>query len=458
MEILKNIKKIRIYSLLGIMAMIAAALIAEDILTSCGVILGFAVTAAGIDGGTTVQGLQEAAAAGAAQVLEDDVDAKVKEYTKTISPISTLMYKLNKRRKAEALKVEFGYVREKSLHGTVTAATTGGTSTTMDIEIDSINFPVFANMDTVIIGDSDHSVPSYNSDGTQNNLIPLTGIVTGLNEAASTIRVQCNNGFLVNGQPTFKDAIAIDTPVYRMSRAERELAVKTTPFSLVPSSEYNYCQNMIASLLASDWSELHKKRMEWNLTQQARMSLFDRARTKELSYMFGTRRLTRVSGEDVYMCGGIFSYIPKSFQLTSAATEDDLYSMMFSAFNGNNGNNTRFLFMGSAKYKQITEIPSIQKYINSGNSVKTIFGLEFDQIRYNGWTLYLYNHYMFDASGRPDIGLLLDLDNLEERYFEPATESKKDLKELREAAATSIDYKEVCCPQVYNPDTHMIVY
>jgi hypothetical protein len=458
MEIFKTIKKIRFYELMAIVAIVLTALIIDDFLFASGLGFAFAATAVGIEGGTTVQGLEEAASAGAAEVLETDVDAKVKEYTKTISPISTLMYKLSKRRKVESIKVEFGYVREKSLKATVTTDTTAGTSTTLDIEIDSTNFPVFAAMDTVIIGDGDHVVPSYNADGTQNNIIPLTGIVIGLNEAATTIRVQCNNGFIVGGQPTFKDVISTGTPIYRMSRAERELAVKTTPFSLVPSSEYNYCQNMIASLLASDWSELHKKRMEWNLTQQARMSLFDRARTKELSYVFGTRRLTRVGGEDVYMCGGIASYLPKSFQLSSSSTEEDLYDMMFEAFNGNNGNNTRFLFMGSAKYKQITVIPSIQKQINTGNSVKTIFGLEFDQIRYNGWTLYLYNHYMFDAVGMADRGLLLDMDNVEERYFEPATERKTDLKELREAAATSIDYKEVCCPQVYNPDTHMIIY
>jgi hypothetical protein len=449
-------KKLVIFGL-SIIAFLVGIAIFGDIETG-GVSLAFAFTAAGIKGGTTVQGLQEAEAAGAAEVLRDEIQVKVKEYTKTVNPVSNLVSDIKPRRPCDSITVNFGYVREKPLEGTVVTAVTGGVNPTVNISIKNEDFAIFSKMGTVIIGSQADAIPSYNADNTPNTLIPLTGIITGVDDATSSIRVQCNNGYRISGTPTFHDNIAAGTKIYRMSTAETELAVKTTPFSLAPSQEFNYCQNMIASLLASDWSELHEKNMNWSLSEQARMSLFDRARTKEGSYLFGTRRLTQINGENVYMCGGLFSYITKSKQLPSGATENDLYELMFEAFNGNNGDNTRFMFMGSEKYKQITGIPNIQKQINSGNSVYTLYGLEFDRIDYNGWKLYMYNHYLFDAYGRANQGLLLDMNNIEERMFISPTEKKTDLKTLREAAATSIDYREVACLQVYNPDTHMIIY
>jgi hypothetical protein len=450
-------KKLFILGLLGTAILCGIALFG-DIGIIGGAGLAFAFPAAGIKGGTSVQGLQEAHKEGAAEILREDIDVKIREYTKTVNPVSNLATEFKPKRKSDAIMVKFGYVREKPLEGVITAAVSGGTSPTVNITIRNEDFSIFAKMGTVIIGSEEDAIPSYNEDNTPNLIIPLTGIITGVDDATSTLRVQCNNGFKISGTPTFKDAIPVGAKIYRMSTAETEYAVKTTPFSLVPSEQYNYCQNMIASLMASDWSELHEKQMNWSLSDQARMSLFDRARTKEGSYLFGTRRLTQINGENVYMCGGLYSYITKSKQLAPGATESDLYELMFEAFSGNNGDNTRFLFMGSEKYRQITNIPKIQKQIDSGNSVYSIFGLEFDRIDYNGWKLYLYNHYMFDAYGRTNQGLLLDFNNIEERCFISGKETKMDLKKLREAAAMSIDYQEVSCLQVYNPDTHMIVY
>lgn len=419
----------------------------------CG--LAFAAGAATVpasgNGGVTTQSFFDADP----KLLADELDRIVVEETRDRTPINCIMKELKRKRRTGALKVEFFVVDEKPINAKVTELYAAASTPTKVASVKVTNVDAFSKRDTIML----KGVPSYRGE-ISSTTVPLVCLVLDRDNETGTIKIQPINGKEnASKERVFADDIPADTYVIRGAKAEHELSIRTEGSAQMPVRDENYCQNFMFELTMSDWAKLHEKNVDWGWSELFQMTLNDYAITKEISYLFGAKGITKESttGKEIYTCDGIFPKIEKTFSHGGALDEKKMADLMQKLFDGNNGNQVRYAFLGSDLYLMIQKIDSIKKQIDGSKEPTVVFGLEFDRIKFGGNTLLLYKHPLLSHIGLADGGVCLDMDNIEEREFKPFTKIEMDLKKSGQANADAVSVSEVTCPIVKNVDTHMII-
>lgn len=389
------------------------------------------------------------------KLLADELDRVVIEETRDRTPINCIMKELKRKRRTGALKVEFFVVDEKPISAKVMEEYTALTTPSKVATIKVTNVSAFSKRDTIMI----KGVKSYR--GTIESVtVPLVCLVLERDDENGTIKIQPINGKENSSKErVFADSIPANAFVIRGAKAEHELSIRTEGSAQMPVRDENFCQNFMFELTMSDWAKLHDKNVDWGWSELFRMTLNDYAITKEISYLFGAKGLTKeaTTGKEIYTCDGIFPKVTKTFSHGGTLDEQKMADLMQRLFDGNNGNPVRYAFLGSDLYLMIQKVDSIKKQIDGSKEPTVVFGLEFDRIKFGGNTLLLYKHPLLAHVGLSDGGLCLDMDNIEEREFKPFTKTDMDLRKSGQENADAVSVSEVTCPVVKNVDTHMII-
>lgn len=436
-----------------VLVMVAGSIFAGidlfSVLTGSGAIL-MTATGAIVDNTVTT----EAVAEGAPNLNEPDYDSMIVEMLPSRTPLDTIFRTRAKKRKTESIEVRYFSVDTKPFNDTVKTAKTVGDAQIIDLAVNDIS--MWDKHDTVrLVGINGYDGSLSNNVLGFNNLVAR---IIGLDNTNGTLRLQALNGYVNGGKRVFHDNIAQHTVLVRLGKAEAELAMQTTPYAILPFEDFNYCQNFMAQIEESTWQNIHKKRVNWDFSDYARLNIYDMRATKELSFLFGTRSkdVDVESKEQVYTCGGVSQFITKTENVGSTVSITDFATWRAKLFEDNNGSEQRHAFIGADLWKKLETIETIQKQI-AANQTEVVFGIRFAKIEFGNEVIYLHKHNLMTQAGWGGYGIFLDLQHLHERPFIPLKEMELDLKKSGQKNAMAKVLTEVTCPIVKYPDCHMIV-
>jgi hypothetical protein len=262
-------------------------------------------------------------------------------------------------------------------------------------------------------------------------------------------------------------AIAIDDQLTRMGTANSELEVKREAVMQSPVSDFNYAQKFITSVVYSNWLMMTQLFTNYSFSLITNMALQDFRYGQEFSFMFGVRSrfsVTKPAGgtETIIATGGLTQYIDQTIEYGTGGgntdiTETDIVDFTKTMRVGNNGSDTRYLFAGSELISSLNKgvMNDTTRFVQK--DYDTVYGLSFTTLYSFFGTINVMYAPLMDQTDYRDRGFLLDMQFVDKFIFQPFRETKKNLWELRESDAQSIDMVETCGLVVRNTDTHFVM-
>lgn len=333
-----------------------------------------------------------------------DVQRKVEEYKPYQTPLLTLLSQ-NQVGSTDSWEKKYYAVDARGLYTTISAATT-----------------ISSNITTLTVADS--------SIFTKLNTLFFTGITTAttkigsgrflvgilLSKPSSTsIEVQ-----LLNPGTTNLAADFVGETVYRGGSAMNETAASTTPWGVLPDTDYNYVQNFMEQVEESEYQKLMKKEADWGMADLKRMAMEDFKMQRERTFLSGTRGVHNVTidGETkrIYTCGGFLNDtgIPAlanqdlSLIGSSSAT---FVGWLKTFFTGNNGSKSRFLLGGADLIEAIEKVHVDNKFLMAKDT-KVIYGIDWVRMVSTFGTLNIQYYEQLDLLGYEKWGLVIDQPNI----------------------------------------------
>ncbi|HKK10475.1 MAG TPA: hypothetical protein VJ939_06530, partial [Bacteroidales bacterium] len=325
-----------------------------------GAIYAMAATGAIVDDTVTKEEVDD----GSSTLNDFDYDKMIVQELPSRTPLDTIFRNRAKKKRTESIKVPFFTVDTKPFKDTVKTAVTASNQSLIDLAVDDID--MWSSHDTVKL----NGISGYDSDNDATALHNLVARVVSLDAAAGTLKLQPINGYTSGGKKVFTDDIAEDTVITRGGKAEPELAMQTTPYAILPWESYNYCQNFMAQIEESTWQKIHKKRVNWDFSDYARLNIADMRATKEISFLAGARGAIQdaVTKDMVYTCGGVTEFITKSKDVGATISDSDFAGWRQELFEDNNGSEARHAFIGADLWKKLQVIDTIQKQLDAGST------------------------------------------------------------------------------------------
>lgn len=261
-------------------------------------------------------------------------------------------------------------------------------------------------------------------------------------------------------------AIADNTRLTRQGTAFGETDVKNETVAQAPTSEYNYAQKFITSVVYSNQMMLTSLFTNYSFSMVTNLALQDFRYGQEFSFMFGIRSVTTptIAGKatTIRTTGGLTHFIDQTIEYgtgggNTTITETDIVDFTKQMRIGNNGSDTRFLFSGSDLIASLNKGVMNDRTRFVQKEYDTIYGLSFTVLYSFFGTINVMYAPLMDQSEYINKGFLLDMQFIDKFVFQPFKETKVDLVLLRQADAQSVDMLETCGLVVRNIDTHFIV-
>lgn len=256
-------------------------------------------------------------------------------------------------------------------------------------------------------------------------------------------------------------ALADNTKLTRMGTAFDSDAVKNTSVIQSPTSDYNYAQKFITSVVYSNWLMLTQLFTNYSFSMVTNLALQDFRYGQEFCFMFGNRSEFTGNGKTVRTTGGLTHFIDQVIEYgtgggNTTVSEANIVDFTQQMRVGNNGSDTRFLFAGSEL------ISSLNKGVMSDSTrfvqkeYDTVYGLSFTVLYSFFGTINVSYAPLMDQTDFINKGFLLDMQYVDKFVFQPFRETQVNLWEIRESDGKAIDLVEASGLIVRNTDTHFI--
>jgi len=261
-------------------------------------------------------------------------------------------------------------------------------------------------------------------------------------------------------------AITDQTRITRMGPAFPELGVKNTAVMQSPTSDYNYAQKFITSVVYSNWLMMTNLFTNYSFSMVTNLALQDFRYGQEFAFMFGIRAkvTANVIGggtETVMTTGGLTYYLDQNIEYGTGGgdttiTETNIVDFTRQMRVGNNGSDTRYLFAGSNLISSLNKgvMNDATRFVQK--DYDTVYGLSFTVLYSFFGTINVMYAPLMDQTEYIDRGFLLDMQFIDKFVFQPFKETTTDLLKLRESDAQSIDMMETCGLVCRNNDTHFV--
>lgn len=444
---------------------------------AAGVILG---TGTLVTGTVTEQSVRESA-----PTLDmEDISETVTLMLPSRTPIDTIMRKIRKAQKAEAMEHRFYEVSSLDVQDTLDA-TADGAGTSSSVPAKSYTYSSGTGLSSIFIAVTNEGMWSVNDTLLMRNLtlpVDANGVANVAasddtisadvmflvtSKSGNVLRIQPRNG--VTGTVAFANTIVVpnfaDTTVlYRMGRAHYETAAKTTPLAMLPDPTTQYGQFFMAMIQQSTFQKMTKKEVKWDFPELERMNLLDMKRGMEKSFLFGAGGyLTNPDDttQKIYTTHGITRRIDNVVNYGTGSTNRtvsfaNVIDWAKGVFVGNSGSDTRYLFAGADLIGNLHSVETIQKQVN-GKSPVVNWGLKFTEIVTNFGLLYIYHHPIFDEVGWGDNGLILDFEHIRKHDFLPMNVYDLDLKKTGESLSDAKVISEASFMTIAYPECHAVI-
>jgi hypothetical protein len=261
--------------------------------------------------------------------------------------------------------------------------------------------------------------------------------------------------------------IEADDQITRMGTANDELSVSRTSVQQHPTTDYNYAQKFITSVVYSNWLMMTQLFTNYSYSLMTNLALQDFRYGQEFSFMFGVRSRFTATPDDggtetINTTGGLTHFIDQIIEYGTGSgdttiTETDIVDFTKEMRVGNNGSDTRYLFAGSEL------ISSLNKGIMNDSTrfvqkeYDSVYGLSFTVLYSFFGTINVMYAPLMDQTDYRDRGFLLDMQFIDKFVFQPFRQNKIDLVKLRTMDAEAVDMVETCGLVVRNTDTHFIM-
>lgn len=387
-------------------------------------------------------------------LLRPDIDKKITQIYQDQFPFDTIMREAGIKKKVNAYETKYYSVTSRGIidtvNGNISAFTGTASDNTTDIVVD--NTHIWNTHDELAVLDDGSGTPIYGADG-----FPLTFLVVAKSGSTLTCVV-------LNGDGTYQTshgAIADGSNIARIGHAKSELDAMTDPYAVMPQPSSNFCQTNMAMVEESFISKLHEQEVKFDLADMYNQAMWDFRSMSEYIGLLGVKKMAYdpVAANYKYTAGGILRQITSNIEWDVSASglgNDVFQSWAKQIFVGNNGSDTRVMFVGSDFMESLGGVPVVAKQLD-GTSVEVKWGITFNKIVTNFGTLLVKHHPGFVNIGMSAQAVALDMNFVEKHVFVPLQVSKKDLitSGIKKADAQVID--ETFCMVLKNPSTHAIV-
>jgi len=396
-------KKLKVNGFIGLMLVMVFAL-AVNLLVP---ILGFAhagvsmatVGVVATDGVLTQQEIVD----GTRTLDMPDVERRVMEYKQYQTPLLTLISNQGGD-PVESWMAKYYAVDSRGMETTITSATAisdGYTTLTV------ANSSIFTKYNTVFIPGLAGS--SYVLGG-----VSLAAIVTAF-PGSNQITVK-----LLNPAGALTNANLAAKAIYRGGSAHNETAASTTPWGIIPETDYNYVQIFMEQVEESEYQKLMKQEADWGFNDLKRLAMEDFKIQRERTFLNGYRSETNVTVDGTskrfYTCGGILqdTAIPvnSTFDLSDFVTTPNLIvPVLKDLFTGNNGSKERFAGLGADFVEAIEKANFTDKHILA-KETETIMGIRCTKIVSTFGVVNMFYYEQLDLLGKAKTALIFDRANI----------------------------------------------
>lgn len=467
--------------LFGLIGILAVSLLA--ILTTP-VAAGLFIAAAGVATTSTVT--EQFARENASTLDMEDVAKLVTEMNPSKTPVDTIMAMLRKAEKAEAMIKRYYSVSSKALSDTLDSSASGA-GTSASVPAKAYTYSSGAGLTSIYVAVNNANLWAKNDTVLMRNLTLPTTAGDPVLGGSGTIVYDCpfiiteisgttlrlvpigplkgkNSGGTDNSKKMVVPNFADTTVLYRMGRAEHELAASTSAYAVLPEPDEQYGQNFMAQIEESTFQKMTKKEVDWGFSDFERNNIYDMRSTKEFSYLFGLKGYTlnpNDTTQKIYTTGGITRGISKALTYGTGSTNrtvsfGNVINWCRTLFTDNSGSDERFLFGGAGLVEYMHSVETIQKQIN-GKAPVVRWGLKFREIETNFGMLYIYHHPLLTSTGWADNGIVLDLEHVRKHDFIPLTIKPLDLRLAGTKNADATVIQEASFLTLSYPDCHAII-
>lgn len=436
------------FSVMSIFMLVACALFG---VADCGAMTAAGVATATPSGSTVIagapmsspsepQGLDTAQTQAAApDLLMQEIDQEIVKIRPTFTPLDTIM-RNSKTKKATGY--EFAWYSSDLLPvsskiKTITAAAAANAAGLIDATVAVDDPGLFNESDTVCV--------------VTKNAGNVILYVTEVNSTAGTMLVA------YGGADVPVADIAAGDVVYRLGRAAIEGEVQTINYSALPVKESNYCQIFKWQVAQSTLDKLHKKEVNWTMSDIEEEAVCNFKQAQEASFLFGRKCKYYNSAKraEVYATGGLVNFITKAFEFDAANGDAEFVDLAKYIFQGNVGNRKRVMFMGSEFNAALSKLTSVQKQLAARDTLE-VKGIEFNEIKTNFGVLATMQHDLLDMYGYADKAIVLDIDNID-KWVWTSESLSLDTKHSGSFDGDVKVYTEIAGVALKYPDTHCIV-
>lgn len=400
----ENLKNLASVLMVFVSALILYTLF--DAVTASGIVLGVGTVVAG--GTVTQQSVTGAASYSETTEYLDmrDVERKVMEYKPYQTPLLTLLSD-QAGGTTESWEHKYYAVDARGMSTTVTsaAALTSTNSITTLLVADAT---IFTRYNTVFF-------PAITGATKVVSGVFLMGVVTGF-PASNQITIKLINPHL----STLAASDFTGITVYRGGSAHNETAASTTPWGIIPDTDYNYIQIFMEQVEQSEYQKLMKKEADWGFNDLKRMAIEDFKIQRERTFLGGVRGVTNITVDGqtkrFYTCGGLLNdtgiAVNSSFDLSDFIASPNLIVPVLKAiFTGNNGSKVRYMLAGEDLIEAIEQANYTDKQIMS-KETETVMGITFTKLVSTFGTLNISYYEQLDLLGKAKTGLVIDKANL----------------------------------------------
>ena len=390
--------------LLAVVAMIAFGAIFGIGAAAYGVTV--AVVGTVVDGGTiTQQGATGGDSYSESEQYLDmrEVERKVELYKPYQTPLLTLLSDKANKGTVKSWEHKYYAVDVRGMYATISSATaisSGVTTLTVD------DSSLFTKYNTVFIPAIKTATTGISSGR------GLVGIITAF-PASDQVTVK-----LLNPGTTLANTDLAGLIVYRGGSAHNERAASTTPWGVLPETDYNYVQIFMEQVEETEYQKLMKKEADWGMADLKRMAIEDFKMQRERTFLNGLRAETNITVDGrqdrFYFCGGFLNDtgIPlKSNQTLASLEKSTVVGWIKDIFTGNNGANNRYFLGGADMIEALEKIEVDNKWILAKETT-VINGIDMIKWRSHFGSLNVMYYEQLDLLGREKSAIVLDKDNI----------------------------------------------
>lgn len=443
-------KKFKVHSLIGLLLVMATALIINLLLPISAIGMAIGTTVASPVAQQDITGVTAAAYSEDTEYIDmRDVQRQVELYKPYQTPILTLMSDQS-RGTVDSWEKQYYAIDSRGLSTTITSATaisSGVTTLTL------ANSSFFTLGNTVF-------VPAITGVTKVLGGRTLMGIVTAIPNP-NEITIKLINPAVGGSNLVFGDFAG--KVAYRGGSAHNAKTASTTSWGMMPDPDFNYVQLFMEQVEIENFQEKMKKKIDWNFADMKRAAIEDFKLQMERSFLNGVRSITDtlVAGavQRVYTCGGFLqdAAIPVTPNINLATLDEKAVNgLMKTIFKGNNGMKKRFLLGGADFIEALENVSADKKYILS-KETDSVLGLEFVKLVSMFGTLDVCYYEQLDLLGLEKQAIVIDKSNIQTFDQSPFNIREIDLLSSGISKVTAAAIEQTSTMIIKNKPTHRIL-